>query len=89
MGRLALCTPVRAAPSFGSAMIAGAVSDSLEALIRLTLHDAGGAMREIVALVDTGYNGELTLPPADIALLRSGVASARTRTPGRRQHEHV
>ncbi len=50
-------------------MIAGVVSDTLQALIRLTIRGTGGGTQEIEALIDTGYNGELTLPPTVIAVL--------------------
>jgi clan AA aspartic protease len=50
-------------------MITGAVSNSLQALIRVTIHGTGRATLEIEALIDTGYNGELTLPARDIEVL--------------------
>ena len=45
-------------------MIAGAVSGNAEAIIRLTLRAATGATQEIDAIIDTGFTGDLTLPPA-------------------------
>lgn len=45
-------------------MIAGAVSGNFEAIIRLTLRAATGATQEIDAIIDTGFTGDLTLPPA-------------------------
>jgi clan AA aspartic protease len=38
-------------------------------LIRLTIHGFRGREREIEAVVDTGYTGWLTLPPAVISAL--------------------
>ena len=45
-------------------MIQGAVSGNSEAIIRLTLRAAAGTMQEIDAIIDTGFAGDLTLPPA-------------------------
>ena len=45
-------------------MIEGAVNGNSEAIIRLTLRAATGAMQEIDAIIDTGFTGDLTLPPA-------------------------
>lgn len=50
-------------------MIEGAVSGNSEAIIRLTLPAATGAMQEIEAVIDTGFTGDLTLPPALIRQL--------------------
>jgi clan AA aspartic protease len=49
-------------------MIVGMVRGR-EPLIRLTLRGWRGRQREIEAVVDTGYTGWLTLPPAVIAAL--------------------
>ncbi|MGE0131575.1 MAG: clan AA aspartic protease [Blastocatellales bacterium] len=48
-------------------MINGFVNANLEAVIRLTVLDARGAERTIEAIIDTGYNGFLTLPSETIA----------------------
>jgi clan AA aspartic protease len=49
-------------------MISGQVRSN-EAQIRLKLHGPNGQTQEISAIVDTGYTGELTLPPGIIAHL--------------------
>ena len=50
-------------------MIEGAVNAHYEAVVRLPLLDSSGQTREIEAVIDTGYNGFLTLPPALVAEL--------------------
>lgn len=50
-------------------MITGVVRPSLEAVLQLSVHDAGGKTHDIEAVVDTGFNGFLTLPPALITQL--------------------
>jgi clan AA aspartic protease len=50
-------------------MTAGTVNAELEPLIRLTIRDTTGAAHAVEAVVDTGFNGFLTLPPALIAAL--------------------
>ena len=45
-------------------MIEGVVNAAFEAVVSLSLQGAGGRAREIEAVVDTGYTGFLTLPPA-------------------------
>lgn len=47
----------------------GAVNADLEALLRLTVRDAGGQPRDVEVAIDTGFNGFLTLPPALLAAL--------------------
>ena len=50
-------------------MIQGAVNPDYEAVIPLTLQGPAGHMREIEAVIDTGYSGFLTLPPALVSEL--------------------
>jgi clan AA aspartic protease len=50
-------------------MIVGVVSVYREALVRLWVRGPQGQAEEIEAVVDTGFNGSLTLPSALIALL--------------------
>jgi len=50
-------------------MILGVVNAHSEATIRLPVRDAAGHEHEIEAVLDTGFNGSLTLLPAIIAAL--------------------
>ena len=45
-------------------MIPGVVNGNLEATIRLVIRGSGGQEQEIAAVIDTGFNGFLTLSPA-------------------------
>jgi predicted aspartyl protease len=45
-------------------VIAGIVTPNREALVRLTLFNSGGQQQQIEAMVDTGFNLFLTLPPS-------------------------
>lgn len=47
----------------------GRVNDDLETLLRLTLRNPQGQPHEVEAVIDTGYNGFLTLPSALIEAL--------------------
>ncbi|MFO0808885.1 MAG: hypothetical protein U0746_09700 [Gemmataceae bacterium] len=49
-------------------MIVGVVRGR-EPLIRLTLHGHRGRRQDVEAVVDSGYTGWLTLPPATVAAL--------------------
>lgn len=56
-------------------MIPGVVNDDLAATIRLLLCGPGGQEEDIEAIIDTGFNGFLTLSPAmasRLALLHLG-----------------
>ena len=59
-------------------MIRGAVNAAYEPIVRLAVQGPSGQSREIEAVVDTGFNGYLTLPPglvADLGLLRVSTGS--------------
>jgi clan AA aspartic protease len=47
----------------------GIVNASLEATIQRTVQDATGQPHQIEAVIDTGFNGFLTLPPNLVAAL--------------------
>ena len=60
-------------------MIEGVVNARLEAVVTLPLLGPEGQAREVDAVVDTGFNGYLTLPPelvADLGLSVVGDAEA-------------
>ena len=50
-------------------MVTGSVNSDLEAIIRLTVRGVAGKSKNVKAVVDTGFNGSLTLPPTLIAKL--------------------
>lgn len=50
-------------------MITGVVDANLEAVVRLFILDVHDQSHEIDAIVDTGFNGSVTLPPAMITAL--------------------
>ncbi len=50
-------------------MIEGLVNAAYEAVVILPLRGQAGEAREIEVVIDTGYNGFLTLPPALVAEL--------------------
>ena len=50
-------------------MIEGKVNAYYEAVVNLSLLDSAGQPRDIEAVIDTGFNGFLTLPPALVAEL--------------------
>lgn len=50
-------------------MITGIVDSALEATIALFVQDVNGSTHSIDAVIDTGFNGFLTLPPARLASL--------------------
>ncbi len=45
-------------------MIQGVVNAAYEAVVRLTVQGPSGDSQEIEAVIDTGFTGFLTLPPA-------------------------
>lgn len=50
-------------------MITGIVTDECEAVIRLRVRGPSGREREIEAVIDTGFNGWISLPVALISAL--------------------
>jgi predicted aspartyl protease len=50
-------------------MISGIITANREAHLRVTVLDDHGDPHDFVSVVDTGYNGSLTLPPSIIAAL--------------------
>ena len=44
-------------------MIQGVVNAAYEPIVNLTVHGPSGQSKDIEAVVDTGFNGFLTLPP--------------------------
>ena len=60
-------------------MIVGAVNVRREATIRLVIRDQQGQNHEVEAVIDTGYDGFLTLPPDLITTLGlTRIGSGRT-----------
>lgn len=51
-------------------MMTGVVNANLETILRLQVLDINGGIHEVETLIDSGFNGFLTLPPAQIATLR-------------------
>ncbi len=50
-------------------MITGVVNADYEAVVRLRLQGSRGQEREVDAIIDTGFNGFLTLSPALVTAL--------------------
>ena len=50
-------------------MITGLVNSNREATIRLAVRSPGGRVSEVEAIIDTGFDGFITLPPALVAAL--------------------
>ncbi len=60
-------------------MISGVVNDRLQAVVELPVSSPTGRVLEVEAVVDTGFNGFLTLPPtfvADMRLPKSGTSKS-------------
>ena len=68
-------------------MIEGVVNAAYEAVIRLSLRGPLGQAREIDAVIDTGFNGFLTLPPVLVAELGLPLLSHGRAYLGKRQRD--
>ena len=51
-------------------MIEGTVNHAREAIVSLPVSGPAGRIEEIEAVIDTGYNGYITVPPALVSELR-------------------
>jgi clan AA aspartic protease len=61
-------------------MIPGVVNENLEATVHLQVRGPGGREHDIEAVIDTGFNGFLTVSPAPVrrlGLLRIGRSRVR------------
>lgn len=56
-------------------MIRGRVDAQGEARVSLELRDADGQIYPVAAVIDTGFNGQLTLPPETIQRLNLAAAA--------------
>jgi clan AA aspartic protease len=45
-------------------MISGLVTEQLDAILGLSVRGEDGPLQQIEAVIDTGFSGELTLPPS-------------------------
>ena len=63
-------------------MIAGIVTANREAVLSFTVQDANGVAQEIETVIDTGYNGFLTLPANFVSVLSLIAYGQRTVTLG-------
>ena len=61
-------------------MIQGKVDGSGRPIIPIQISLRGGGYREIEAMVDTGFNGDLALPNSIFKLLRSSMAKPHPTT---------
>lgn len=68
-GRLSLCASFRSASQGVNGIITGTVNAYREAIIRVVVGGPGGREQEIECIVDTGFSGSLSLPPALVAEL--------------------
>ena len=67
--RVSLRSPFWAAAPNHRPMIAGAVTTDREAVIRMVVRGPAGQEQGVEAVVDSGFDGWFSLPPALIALL--------------------
>ena len=58
-------------------MINGFVNDKLEATVRLTVLGPNGQSQEVTTVIDTGYNGALTLPIGIVSVLSLPQSASR------------
>ena len=70
-------------------MIEGTVNAAYEAALVLSVEGPEGHQREIEAVVDTGYNGFLTLPSVLVGETRPPVRHQRRGDVGRRQRSQL
>ncbi len=63
-------------------MITGMINDSREAVLTIQVQGASGQELEVEAILDTGYNGSLSLPPEVIASLALSARGSRYVTLG-------
>jgi clan AA aspartic protease len=68
-------------------MMRGTVNTNLEATLPLTMYGFQGQEREITAIIDTGYNGALTLPTAIVRTLSLFQLASRGVTLGDQSHK--
>ena len=63
-------------------MIAGVVNDKLEATLRVLVVGQDGGSQEVTAVIDTGYNGAITLPASVVSALALPRGASREVTLG-------
>ena len=63
-------------------MITGLVNDNLEATVRLVVAGPDGQTNQITAVIDTGYNGALSLPFGIVSVLSLPQSASREVTLG-------
>ncbi|SRR6266545_3014836 len=63
-------------------MITGKVTAELEEIIELKVNGSGAPPRQVEAVIDTGFNGYLTLPNRVVGLLNLPPAGNRSATLG-------
>ncbi|MDE3256895.1 MAG: hypothetical protein OYM47_03575 [Gemmatimonadota bacterium] len=68
--RFALYTPLRTAFPVGRDVIAGIVTAYREAVISVTVRGHEEQAQEVEAVIDTGFDGWLTVPASLVAHLR-------------------
>lgn len=66
---LPLCAPLRIPSTIAHSMITGVVTADRQVVIPLTVRGPTGQEQEIEAIIDTGFDGWLSLPSSLIALL--------------------